>query len=62
MTVNYENDIYEVVEEKQDIVKGTLCYDIAMQTVFTSTIDASFDAPGLTGRNLIKANEFLNGK
>ncbi|HUM52929.1 MAG TPA: hypothetical protein PK431_13990 [Chitinophagales bacterium] len=54
MTVQHNEETYAVVEEKQDIVKGTLCYDVAMQTVFTSTIDASFDMPGLTGRNLVK--------
>lgn len=54
MTVDYNGGTYAVVEELQDISKGDLCYDVAMGIVFTSTIDASFDMPGLTGRNLVK--------
>ena len=54
MNIYYNCEPYAVIEEKQDIVKGTLCYDVAMGIVFTSTMDASFDMPGLTGRNLVK--------
>ena len=59
MTVTHNDIEYVVSEQLENIVAGTLCYDINTKEVYVSTDDFPADTPGLTGRNLTIANPEL---
>lgn len=52
MQATRDNQIYEIVDELQEIVEGTLCYDIMLNQFFIATISVPANTPGLTGRNI----------